>query len=141
MRPSGVTWRVAAVVLVLLIGGAPGPWAPPATAQEELSGNMAVSVEAWMVDKYNMKDLIARFEQAHPKVKVKLLTHEGLGAAYQRVFLEWAQTNKSTADLYFGGLVSQLTIPMIDDLLLPWDDMMTGELAPDKWIKAFLQSA
>jgi ABC-type glycerol-3-phosphate transport system substrate-binding protein len=94
-----------------------------------------------MVDKYNMKDLIARFEQAHPKVKVKLLTHEGLGAAYQRVFLEWAQTNKSTADLYFGGLVSQLTIPMIDDLLLPWDDMMTGELAPDKWIKAFLQSA
>jgi hypothetical protein len=132
---------VAAVVLVLFMAGAPGPWALPAAAQEELSGNMAVSVEAWMVDKYNMKDLIARFEQAHPKVKVKLLTHEGLGAAYQRVFLEWAQTNKSTADLYFGGLVSQLTIPMIDDLLLPWDDMMTGELAPDKWIKAFLQSA
>ena len=140
-RPSLMTWRVAAVALVLFMADTAGPWAPPAAAQEELSGNMAVSVEAWMVDKYNMKDLIARFEQAHPKVKVKLLTHEGLGAAYQRVFLEWAQTNKSTADLYFGGLVSQLTIPMIDDLLLPWDDMMTGELAPDKWIKAFLQSA
>ena len=142
-RQSVVIWSLgaAAALLLLVAGAALLPAAQPASAQEELAGSMAVSVEAWMVDKYNMKDLIARFEQAHPKAKVKLLTHEGLGAAYQRVFLEWAQTKKSTADLYFGGLVSQLTIPMIDDLLLPWDDMMTGELAPDKWIKAFLQSA
>jgi hypothetical protein len=123
--------------LVLVLGATSGS----ARAAEELSGNMAVSVEAWMVDKYNMKELITRFETAHPKVKVKLLTHEGLGAAYQRVFLEWAQTKKSTADLYFGGLVSQLTIAMIDDLLLPWDDLMVGDLAPDKWIKAFLQTS
>ena len=28
-RPSGVTCRVAAVVLVLFMAGAPGPWALP----------------------------------------------------------------------------------------------------------------
>ena len=69
-RHSVVTWSLAArAVLVLLMAAAMVPSAPPASAQEELAGNMAVSVEAWMVDKYNMKDLIARFEQAHPKVK------------------------------------------------------------------------
>ena len=69
-RQSVVTWSVAVVTLALLGAAvAPVPWTRPATAQEELSGNMTVSVEAWMVDKYNMKDLIARFEQAHPKVK------------------------------------------------------------------------
>jgi len=143
-KPWGVTtvcrWGLIGLLLVVA-SAAPIPTATPAAAQEELSGNMAVSVEAWMVDKYNMKELISRFEQAHPKAKVKLLTHEGLGASYQRLFLEWTQTKKSTADLYFGGLVSQLTTPMIDDLLVPWDDMMVGDLAPDKWIKGFLQSA
>jgi multiple sugar transport system substrate-binding protein len=94
-----------------------------------------------MVDKYNMKELVARFEKAHPNVKVKLLTHEGLGANYSNIFLEWAQTKKSTADLYFGGLVSQIAPAVIDDQLLPWDDVMTGELAPDKWIKPFLDAA
>jgi ABC-type glycerol-3-phosphate transport system substrate-binding protein len=86
-RHSVVTWRLAAALALLVAGVTLVPLPPPATAQEELSGNMAVSVEAWMVDKYNMKDLIARFEQAHPKAKVKLLAHEGLGAAYQRVVL------------------------------------------------------
>lgn len=108
---------------------------------EELSGEMSVSVEAWMVDKYNMKELVARFEQAHPDVKVTLLTHEGLGANYLTMFLEWEQTQKSTADLYFGGLVSQLSPAMIDDQLLPWDDMLVEDLAPDQWIKAFLDGA
>lgn len=110
-------------------------------AQNDLSGEMSVSVEAWMVEKYNMKEMVSKFEAAHPKVKVKLLTHEGLGANYLNIFLEWAQTKKSTADLYFGGLVSQLSPAMIDDQLVPWDDMLVDELAPDKWIKAFLDGA
>ncbi|MEO7908672.1 MAG: extracellular solute-binding protein [Roseiflexaceae bacterium] len=113
--------------------------ATPASTTEELSGEMTISVEAWMVDKYNMKELVARFEKAHPKAKVKLLTHEGLGANYLNIFLEWEQTKKSTADLYFGGLISQISPAIIDDQLLPWDEIMTGELARDKWIPAFLQ--
>lgn len=121
---------------------APEPAAPQAdsgsTAGEEIAGEMVVSVEAWMVDKYNMKELVNRFEKAHPKAKVKLLTHEGLGANYLNIFLEWEQTQKSTADLYFGGLISQISPAIIDDQLLPWDEMMTNELAPDKWIQGFL---
>jgi ABC-type glycerol-3-phosphate transport system substrate-binding protein len=102
-------------------------------AQSDLSGTVTVSVEAWMVEKYNMPELEAMFEAAHPNVDVVVITHEGLGANYLNIFLEWAQTGQSTADLYFGGLVSQIAPAMIDDQLIPWDEMMTDELAPDKW--------
>jgi ABC-type glycerol-3-phosphate transport system substrate-binding protein len=108
---------------------------------QDMSGTVTVSVEAWMVEKYNMAELEKRFEAAHPGVDVVVITHEGLGANYLNIFLEWAQTGKSTADLYFGGLVSQLAPAMIDDLLVPWDDMMVDELAEAKWIPAFLTSA
>jgi ABC-type glycerol-3-phosphate transport system substrate-binding protein len=113
--------------------------AAPSHAQDELSGKLTVSVEAWMVEKYNMKELEARFEEAHPKVDVEVITHEGLGATYQNIFLEWTQTGTSTADLYFGGLLSQISPAIIDDLLLPWDSLMMGDLAEDKWIAAFAQ--
>jgi ABC-type glycerol-3-phosphate transport system substrate-binding protein len=105
---------------------------------DDLSGKLVVDVESWMIDKYNMKELAARFMKDHPNVEVEVITHEGLGASYQNLFLEWAQTKASTADLYFGGLISQLSPAVIDDALLPWDEMMTGDLAPDKWIKGFL---
>lgn len=110
-------------------------------AQDDLSGTVTVSVESWMIDKYNMPELEARFEAAHPGVDVVVITHEGLGANYLNIFLEWAQTGKSTADLYFGGLVSQIAPAIIDDQLVPWDAMMVDELAPDKWISAFLDTA
>jgi hypothetical protein len=145
-RRGSLQFVVYLVLLALLVacGGAPVPSgnapaaAPAASSGEELSGPLTISVEAWMVDKYNMKELVDRFQKAHPKVQVKLLTHEGLGANYLNIFLEWAQTKKSTADLYFGGLISQIAPAIIDDQLLPWDEMMTGELAKDKWIPGFL---
>lgn len=127
--------------LLLLIVVLIAALAPVASAQDELSGTVTVSVEAWMVEKYNMAELEARFEANHPNVDVVVITHEGLGANYLNIFLEWAQTGNSTADLYFGGLVSQIAPAIIDDQLLPWDDMMVDELAPDQWIGAFLQSA
>ncbi|MEP7289738.1 MAG: extracellular solute-binding protein [Chloroflexota bacterium] len=105
---------------------------------DNLSGKLVVDVESWMIDKYNMKELAARFMKDHPNVEVEVITHEGLGASYQNIFLEWAQTKASTADLYFGGLISQLSPVIIDNALLPWDEIMTGDLAPDKWIKGFL---
>jgi ABC-type glycerol-3-phosphate transport system substrate-binding protein len=108
------------------------------TRADDLSGKLTVDVESWMVDKYNMKELAARFHKDHPGVEVEVITHEGLGASYQNIFLEWAQTGQSTADLYFGGLISQLSPAIIDDAMLPWDDMMVDKLAPDKWINGFL---
>ena len=129
-----LTRRILFVLLVsvlLLLG------ISPITAQEELSGTVTVSVEAWMVEKYNMAELEARFEAAHPEVDVVVITHEGLGANYLNIFLEWAQTGTSTADLYFGGLVSQIAPAIIDDQLIPWDDMLTDELAVENWIPAF----
>jgi len=105
---------------------------------DDLSGKLTVDVESWMIDKYNMKELAARFKKDHPSVEVEVITHEGLGASYQNIFLEWAQTKASTADLYFGGLISQLSPAVIDNSLLPWDDMMVGDLAPDKWISGFM---
>jgi ABC-type glycerol-3-phosphate transport system substrate-binding protein len=111
------------------------------SAQDTPAQTVTVSVEAWMVEKYNMPELEARFEADHPGVDVVVITHEGLGANYLNIFLEWAQTNASTADLYFGGLVSQLSPAIIDDQLLPWDDMLVDDLAPDNWIAAFLNSA
>lgn len=111
-------------------------------AQEaELSGELTVSVEAWMVEKYNMPELERRFEEAHPDVDVTVITHEGLGANYLNIFLEWAQTGDSTADLYFGGLVSQISPAMIDDQLIPWDEVMVGDFAPENWIEGFLAPA
>lgn len=111
------------------------------TAQDELSGTLTVSVEAWMIEKYNMPELEARFEADHPGVDVVVLTHEGLGANYLNIFLEWAQTGASTADMYFGGLVSQISPAVIDNQLLPWDEIMVDELAAENWIPAFLASA
>jgi ABC-type glycerol-3-phosphate transport system substrate-binding protein len=108
-------------------------------AQDDLSGTVTVSVEAWMVEKYNMAELERRFEEAHPGVDVVVITHEGLGANYLQIFLEWAQTGASTADLYFGGLISQISPAIIDDQLLPWDDILTDELAPENWITGFTE--
>src|SRR5215210_6293298 len=86
-------------LLVLVIYVFALSFAGIAAAQDDLSGTVTVSVEAWMVEKYNMPELEARFEADHPGVDVAVLTHEGLGAAYQNIFLEWAQTGDSTADL------------------------------------------
>lgn len=129
------------IMLILAAASLLGLLAAVSTAQEALSGTVTVSVEAWMVEKYNMAELEKRFEEAHPGTDVVVITHEGLGANYLNIFLEWAQTGASTADLYFGGLTSQIAPAIIDDQLIPWDDMMTEELAPDMWIPAFLDSA
>jgi len=129
------------ILLVLFATSLLGVLAVVSTAQDEMSGTVTVSVEAWMVEKYNMVELEKRFEAAHPDVDVVVITHEGLGANYLNIFLEWAQTDASTADLYFGGLTSQLAPAIIDDQLIPWDDTLTDELAPDMWIPAFLDSA
>jgi len=134
---STVSRFVALLIASLLLIGVVGV----TVAQDDLSGALTVSVEAWMVEKYNMPELETRFEADHPGVDVTVITHEGLGASYQNIFLEWAQTEASTADLYFGGLISQISPAMIDDLLLPWDDVMVDEFAPDQWIPAFLDAA
>jgi ABC-type glycerol-3-phosphate transport system substrate-binding protein len=104
---------IVALLTVLMMGNV--------TAQD----NLTVSVEAWMVEKYNMPELEAQFEAAHPGVDVVVITHEGLGANYLNIFLEWAQTGKSTADLYFGGLVRQLS-PDINDDQLPMKFPLIG---------------
>jgi multiple sugar transport system substrate-binding protein len=127
---------IAAVLVALVLLGFAK--APHSVAQDELSGEVTVSVEAWMVEKYNTAELEARFEEAHPDVDVIVITHEGLGANYLNIFLEWAQTDSSTADLYFGGLISQISPAIIDDLLLPWDEVMVGDLVPENWISSFL---
>lgn len=131
---------VAMLVLSIVVFGA-GPLLPSLAQDDELSGELTVSVEAWMVEKYNMPELEARFEADHPNVDVTVITHEGLGANYLNIFLEWAQTGSSTADLYFGGLVSQIAPAILDDLLLPWDDVMVDEFAPAEWTAAFLDSS
>jgi len=128
-------------VVLLLISLMSAGMVNMTAAQDTLSGELTVSVEAWMVEKYNMPELEARFEAEHPDVDVTVITHEGLGANYQNIFLEWAQTGDSTADLYFGGLISQIAPAIIDDLLIPWDDMLVDDLAPENWIDGFLSSS
>jgi ABC-type glycerol-3-phosphate transport system substrate-binding protein len=131
--------RLRRFLVVLIVAALTLTAIPRPGLAQDLSGDLTISVESWMVEKYNMEALVKGFQAKHPGVKVKLLTHEGLGANYLKIFLEWAETKKSTADLYFGGLVSQLSPAMIDDQLIPWDDALTGDLAPEKWIQAFLQ--
>lgn len=131
--------RFHRLLVTLLLIATFAPFATVNTARaDDLTGKLVVDVESWMIDKYNMKELAARFKKDHPAVEVEVITHEGLGASYQNIFLEWAQTKKSTADLYFGGLISQLSPAIIDGSLMPWDEMMVGELAPDKWINGFM---
>ena len=105
-------------------------------AQDNLSGTLTVAVDAWMIDKYNMAELEARFEADHPNVDVVVISREG---DYTSTILEWTRTGASTADLYFGGAVSQIAPAIIDDLLVPWDDVMVGDLAPDMWLPGFLE--
>ena len=104
-------------------------------AQADLSGELTIAVESWMVDKFNINELINRFQTDHPDVTVSVIN---VDSPKDPVFLEWQQTGTATADIYFGGAIGQLAPAITDDLLLPWDDIMVGDLAPDKWLGGFL---
>lgn len=119
--------RIVLALLVLVIFGN--------TLAQELEGELTVAVQPWLVDKFNMEELAQRFEADHPNVEVEVIT---FGLPLTPTFLEWTQTGDSTADLYFGGQFDKLAPAVINDLLLPWDDIMVGELAPENWYEGFL---
>ena len=126
------------VSLIGLMAIAPACGAPPTAdsgSSEELSGTLVVAFESWMIDKYNAHELGARFEADHPGVTVEFITQD---SPKDPVFLEWTQTGDSSADIYFGGGIGNLAPAIVDDLLIPWDDIMTGDLAEEKWIPGYL---
>ena len=106
-----------------------------ASAQKK---ELRVSVEAWMIQKFPVREAIQRFEKDHPDVKVTLLT-KGMEEIASFI-LEWS-SGKTKEDLVLGPNPMKATAFVAKDLIVDWGDCMNGELAKERWIEPLYNQA
>ncbi|RKX53510.1 MAG: hypothetical protein DRP30_04405 [Thermotoga sp.] len=115
-------WLILTVLIVLLVfmsfGRVLRIYAPP-----------------WIFKKFPLEEVARRFEKDHPDVKVVLTRAEKWSAPLY--ITEW-KNGKTPFDLFVGGSGSMLAPVIVGGWLEPLDDMLYGNMAPEKFVGGFL---
>jgi len=98
---------------------------------------LRIMADGWIIEKYDLNNLIKAFEADHPGVKVELITKTEERTP-DKFILNWTIAKKTDADLILSGWGSQITPLVAKDLLEPWDSLFEGDYARDRFISAFL---
>ena len=149
---KGSWWRVVgACVLVLSLvltacaGPTPEPTEAPEEAEEEVpteapaeapeEGILRVSAPPWIFKKFPLEEVGKRFEEDHPGVTVEFTRVDKWNvSAY---ITEWKE-GETSVDVYVGGSGSMLGPAIAGEWMEPMDDMLTGNMAEDKFVGGFL---
>ncbi len=103
-----------------------------------LAGELRLSVEGWMIQKFPVRDAVKKFETDHPGVKVSVVTKDIEEVA--SFVLEWS-SGKTTSDLVLGPTPSKVVALVAKDLVIDWSDVLTGDLSKENWVQPFFRQA
>jgi len=96
---------------------------------------LRVAAPPWIFKKFPLEEVAKRFEKDHPGVKVELMRAEKWSAPLY--ITEW-KTGKTPFDVFVGGSGSMLAPVIVGGWLEPLDDMLYGNMAPEKFVGGFL---
>ena len=106
-------------------------------AGDELTGELRVTTQAWMMGKYDFEGLKADFEKKHPGVTVTYNKVDNADVTTN--MLQWSQ-GKTNCDIAIGGSREHAVQYAAKDYIIDFgDDFFTGDLAKDKFFPAFLE--
>ncbi len=127
---------VLVLVFTLAACGAPKETDTTEPAADALTGELRVTVQAWMLNRYDFETMKTEFEAAHPGVTV--VYNKVDNADVTTNMLQWSQ-GKTDCDIAIGGSREHAVQYAAKDYIVEFgDDFFTGDLAKDKFFKAFL---
>ena len=149
MKFSKGSWLsiIAVFILLLALIGCAGTEPTQAPAEENPAAEapaeeapaegqlLRVSAPPWIIKKFPVEEVIERFEADHPDVTVELnAVDKWNSAAY---ITEWKE-GETSVDVFIGGSGSMLAPVIVGEWTEPMDHMLTGNMAPDKFVGGFL---
>jgi ABC-type glycerol-3-phosphate transport system substrate-binding protein len=131
--------RVLLVVLagMILAASAFAGGQNAASAEDPMTGELRVTVQAWMLDRYDFQKIKADFEARHPGVTVVLNRVDTADVTTN--MLQWAQ-GKTDCDIAIGGSREHAVQYAARNFIVPFEDnWFSGNFSKDKWFPAFLE--
>ena len=100
---------------------------------------LRVTVQAWMMGKYDFERIAKEFEEENPGVKVVYNQVDNVDVTSS--MLEWSQ-GKTNCDLALGGDRSETVPYAANDYVVEFTDenFFNGDFTKDKFIESFLES-
>ena len=128
---------VGLALVVSVFAGGGGQQAAPAAAADSMTGELRVTVQAWMLDRYDFDKITSTFEANHPGVKI--VVNKVDNADVTTNMLQWAQ-NRTDCDIAIGGSREHAVQYAARNFIVPFEDSwFTGKLAKANWFPAFLE--
>lgn len=114
--------------------------APAATEKSEApaapTGKLRVSVQSWMLNKYDFTSMEQDFEANHPGVDVEIGQVED--SEITAYMLQWSQKSTDCA-LVFGNSREMIAALCANDFVTPLDDSFFSDIKKDDYYQAFLE--
>lgn len=98
---------------------------------------LRVAAPPWIFKKFPLEDVSNKFEANNADVKIERIRADKWGGV--TYIPEW-QAGKTSFDLFVGGSGSMLAPLILGGWTEPMDDMLTGNMAPDKLVGGFLNA-
>ncbi len=98
---------------------------------------LRVAAPPWIFKKFPLEDVCNKYEQAHAGVKIERIRADKWGGV--TYIPEW-QAGNTSFDVFVGGSGSMLAPLIVGGWTEPMDDMLTGNMAPDKLVGGFLNA-
>lgn len=140
---------LAAVMASSVLWGCGSSSTDPGTGAAEASDSgtkeagggqtLRVTVQAWMMGKYDFERIAKEFEEENPGVKVVYNQVDNVDVTSS--MLEWSQ-GKTNCDLALGGDRSETVPYAANDYVVEFTDenFFNGDFTKDKFIGSFLES-
>lgn len=96
---------------------------------------LRIGARAWIYKKFPVKDVGEQFMGKNPNIEIKYIT---VADAFVPIYLINWKEEKPEVDLHLGAIVTKIAPLDSAGLLEDLTDMLTGNMAREKYIKAFL---
>jgi ABC-type glycerol-3-phosphate transport system substrate-binding protein len=133
MKKFTAFWVMSMIAAAVFAGGG----ADTAASADPLSGELRVTTQAWMMDRYDFEKIKANFEVKHPGVTV--VYNKVDNADVTTNMLQWAQ-GKTDCDIAIGGSREHAVQYAARDYIVQFDDgFFTGKYSKNAFFPAFLE--
>jgi len=115
-------------------GGGGGTGGAATATQNEKSTSINVAAQAWMVEKFHLKDMVSKFEAANPGTTVKVVQYPD-NQSLANFSLQWSQ-GKSDQDVVVVDGSSVAVQFLAKNMIIDFNktDFFTGDTAKDKFV-------
>ena len=125
------------MALVMSAFAAGGGQKAAAPAENPMTGELRVTVQAWMLDRYDFVKITSDFEARYPGVKITVNKVDNADVTTN--MLQWAQ-GRTDCDIAIGGSREHAVQYAARNMIVPFEDAwFSGKFAKSNWFPAFLE--